>query len=335
MPKPKFKGNRDNTKIQDVLRTKKVLLNYRKIFPTVKQGFCEMVQSVPKLRTKIFPNTFMDDIEDNISDEDLIRKVYCRCTSIINNDFPFISGDDYPNTYTMTVRGDSFFFRTKDGISFSWDYDRKALFNGEISIIFSLIFNPPRNPLMFKAFKSVTDVLEANGWIKHDFDSSRDYHQDRHPKSNVVEDLNKESMYQLGHNAKVILENSDGVKVGTIEDLSKIYMNQNNDKLSYIPIPNTANDTFTFAADWNTEPVPITVIENDSNRTGVIQTPNSINQIDYIQKPVELHVSEKVEVKDTVSITSFNKEEISADAATTEDTIVADPVEASEQIQSN
>lgn len=357
MPKPKYKGfyNRDNNAQQkSEFGRGKRLHAYRKTFTKIHDGIKEIIETVPKIRTRIFGEYVPSP---SVEDETVIRNVVDICKGVMDQDFPLISSDDYPNTYTMTLRGDAFFFRTKDAVSFSWEYDHRALFDGEISIIFSLIFNEPRNPLMYKSFKAVIDALVEKGWVKYDLDAPREYRSRRSnqvrqqniPKNTNVEDAF--SLNSIGNTASVMI---DG-KVANCDDLRRHYSSANPDNLQIYnpyqakpepsdcpnfdfkgvnmgmmtcnPISDIAvNDSAVFDAVEN---------EDGSPKTFDITTGKGIS-VDMGTMNDTLVINDHVEIKDEAFVTATADTSVSE--ATTNDSAMeepTDPVDAADFVVEN
>ena len=355
MPKPKFKGfyNRDNNAQQkSEFGRGKRLHAYRKTFTSIHDGIKEIIETVPKIRTRVFGEYVPSP---SVEDETVIRNVVDICKGVMDQDFPLISSDDYPNTYTMTLRGDAFFFRTKDAVSFSWEYDHRALFDGEISIIFSLIFNEPRNPLMYKSFKAVIDALVEKGWAKYDLDAPREY---RSRRSNQVRQQNNQkaaedssSMYQIGNNANVII----GGVAGNYDDLKKHYYNNPDDlkvfnpcqtKPGAIDMKNFQNDE-TYINDWTNKPpetndVPtfdfkgIDMSNINMNTSSGIEDTATISIYKEAEISAGSGVSIDLEAVPNTSVTEATvSEEAEVDTSVTEEAAMeepSDPVDAAESV---
>lgn len=146
---------------------------FRKKFSTIQEGIHELVQLVPKIKTLVFDSVETDPSYQELSDTQFTKATLNAVLDKFEKSFPSIENEDYPNTYSLTIRGDMFFFRTKDRVSISWEYDYAKLDAGEPAIDIAVIFNEPKNRFLLKKFNDQADILINAGWERFEYPNSK------------------------------------------------------------------------------------------------------------------------------------------------------------------
>lgn len=139
---------------------------YMLSFNSIKEGLKKVIEDL-ELDKNVFKNFDIDAAPDD-NDEFYKAMVQHIVSFLAQEDFPSINSDDYPNTYAFSLFGDNFFFRTKSRMSFSWEYDKKALNEGEVKIIFFVSFKDTTNPYHRGMLNKRCQKLEELGWEKTD-----------------------------------------------------------------------------------------------------------------------------------------------------------------------
>jgi hypothetical protein len=158
-------------------RGKRPIYGFRKNFKTLGEGVFESIDLVPRLNGKVFKSidSFIeqyvegDGITRNtireIKDDTVVAHImFDMCVKLINEQFPSMADEDYPNTLNLSIRGDNFYFRSKDDVSISWEYNHNSIINGDPFITFTIILTEPRNIMLLKTLKGVEENLKKNGW---------------------------------------------------------------------------------------------------------------------------------------------------------------------------
>lgn len=161
-------SNASNTNSQGY-KTERKNPGFRKKFSTIQEGINELVQLVPKIKSLVFDSVETDPSVQELSDTQFTKATLNAVLDKFEKSFPSIENEDYPNTYSLTIRGDMFFFRTKDRVSVSWEYDYAKLDAGEPAIDIAVIFNEPRNRFLLKKFNEQADALVNGGWEKFEY----------------------------------------------------------------------------------------------------------------------------------------------------------------------
>lgn len=139
---------------------------YMLSFGSIKEGLKKVIEDL-----ELNKNVFKDfDIDSAPDDNDEFYKVMIHhiVSFLAREDFPSINSDDYPNTYAFSLFGDNFFFRTKNRMSFSWEYDKKALNEGDVKVIFFISFKDTNNPYLRGILNKRCQKIEELGWEKTD-----------------------------------------------------------------------------------------------------------------------------------------------------------------------
>lgn len=148
-----------------VSRPKRTTRSYFKQFSSIQDGMKEMAELVPAVKSTFFQGDNIKLFENKMEDEDFTRGILNVITELFSASFPSIMNEDYPNTYSLAIRGDSFFFRTKNRISISWEYDLKEIDNNNIIINMRVIFTEPAGIINANKIKTRQALSEA-GWVE-------------------------------------------------------------------------------------------------------------------------------------------------------------------------
>lgn len=143
---------------------KRTSTTYTKKFDNIQEGMVELANNVPIIKTIFFSGDNEALLKDSLNDEDFTRGVMNVISDLFTDSFPSIMNEDYPNTYSLSIRGDMFFFRTKDRVSISWEYNIESLDKGEAVVDMYVIFNEAGGIVNPKKRK-VHDDLMAAGWV--------------------------------------------------------------------------------------------------------------------------------------------------------------------------
>ena len=148
-----------------VSRPKRTTKSYFEQFSTIQDGMKEMAELVPVVKSTFFQGDNIKLLENKMEDEDFTRGILNVITELFSASFPSIMNEDYPNTYSLAIRGDSFFFRTKNRISISWEYDLREIDNGNIIVNMRVIFTEPGGIVNANKIKTRQALSEA-GWVE-------------------------------------------------------------------------------------------------------------------------------------------------------------------------
>lgn len=140
---------------------------FLKQFSCIQDGMKEMSQLVPTIKSTFFQGENAKLLEGKMEDEDFTRGILNIIVDLFSSSFPSIMNEDYPNTYSLSIRGDMFFFRTKNRVSISWEYNTKEMDNGRIVLDMYIIFNEPGGILNANKIKTRQSLIDA-GWVESD-----------------------------------------------------------------------------------------------------------------------------------------------------------------------
>lgn len=143
---------------------KRTSTTYMKKFSNIQEGMRELAANVPVIKNIFFSGENEGLLTQDLNDEDFTRGVMNVISELFKESFPSIINEDYPNTYSLSIRGDMFFFRTKDRVSLSWEYNIESLDKGEAVVDMFVIFNEAGGIVNPKKRK-VHDDLMAAGWV--------------------------------------------------------------------------------------------------------------------------------------------------------------------------
>lgn len=148
-------------------KTKRTGQAFFKQFSSIQDGMKEMSQLVPTIHHTFFQGENAKLLETKMEDEDFTRGIMNVITELFSVSFPSIMNEDYPNTYSLSIRGDTFFFRTKNRVSIAWEYDSTEMDNGRIVLDMFIIFNEPGGILNANKIKTRQSLIDA-GWVETD-----------------------------------------------------------------------------------------------------------------------------------------------------------------------
>ena len=161
-------------------RGKRPIYGFRKNFKTLGEGIFEAITSVPRLEGKVFKDIckyignyvhdenggeiIINTIREIADDTVVAQIMFDMCVDLIREQFPSMADEDYPNTLNLSIRGDNFYFRSKDDVSISWEYNHNSIIDGDPFITFTIILTEPRNIMLLKTLKSVEENLKKSHW---------------------------------------------------------------------------------------------------------------------------------------------------------------------------
>lgn len=201
------------TKNIDNRRPRRVNHAYRKMFSNIQEGIHEMCLTIPKVKTILFSDVETDPKVNLLSDAQFTKVVLNKILDLFEKSFPCIDNEDYPNTYSLSIRGDMFFFRTKDRISIAWEYDYEQMDKGISAVWMSVIFAEPTNKFLVKReILPIGEKLVELGWQKYDH-----FTDSRRPRANKQDPVVLQTAEPVTVGETAVIKDSQGNTISTEE----------------------------------------------------------------------------------------------------------------------
>lgn len=212
----------------DNRRPRRVNHAYRKLFPNIQEGIHEMCLTIPKVKTILFSDVETDPKVNLLSDAQFTQVVLNKILGLFEKSFPCIDNEDYPNTYSLSIRGDMFFFRTKDRISIAWEYDYEQMDKGISAVWMSVIFAEPTNKFLVKReILPIGEKLVELGWQKYDH-----FTDSRKPRTNKQESVVLPVADPVTVGESAVIKDSQGNTISTEEFVERSSDDQVSEEVS-------------------------------------------------------------------------------------------------------
>lgn len=121
-------------------------ISFRKEFKEFEDGILNLLSMVPDLKYYI----------GNKTEE---KAVILELLDVIKEDIPFVTNDNYPNTFSFTISAREVGFKTDDGYAFGWRVWVDKNSNRIIGYQFRITFIN-----LSRSRKSIVEELISNGW---------------------------------------------------------------------------------------------------------------------------------------------------------------------------
>ena len=139
-----------------------------KSYKTLQEGIIDLFTILPNFKDVFIKPEYESsimNIETRLDDVTVCKHLLAMAVAKINESFPSLYSPDFPNTYSLNVKSDSFYFRSKDKVALAWEYNYSKINDNKEDIVdLRFMFHGPLNRFLLKTITEYEDKLTSNGY---------------------------------------------------------------------------------------------------------------------------------------------------------------------------